>query len=271
MATSTPTHLEPVQEAVLAGDVSAAAAALAPILSRDPSDHEPRYWLASALRMAGDTDGAARALDDARALHAVALTGPMNVDVRRCAHDGAYAEEVANALYSQHHVAAASLFHGMSIAAGHVTPAGLLGYALALQHQGRVEESIQVFEAAVETFPSASVHQFLLYPHLLLKDPRRYADAARRWAALYAPAGEAQPFVNGSSAGRKLRIGYVAPSFATSQVRQFLAPVLAAHDPDRGMTGSTGTTAATPGRLLAPAPCSRCRTSPYSSNCLTAG
>ncbi len=232
MATSSLPPLASARDAVLSGDIAAAASILAPILSSDPSDEEARYWLSSALRMAGDTNGATRALDDARALHAVALARRMGADIQRCASAGAYAEQVANALYAQHHVAAASIFFGMAISAGHVTPTGLLGYGLSLQHQGRVEESIQVFEAAVETFPSAEVHQFLLYPHLLLKDQQRYADAARRWAALYTSAGEARAYANGPSAGRKLRIGYVAPSFAMSQVSQFLAPVFATHDPD---------------------------------------
>jgi len=232
MISPTPAHLGAVREAVLAGDIMVAATALGQILSADPNDYEARYWLASALEMAGDAAGATLALEDARTRHTVALARSIDIDVPRCSRDGPYAEQVANALYSQHHVAMASLFYGMALSAGHVTEPGLLGYGLSLQHQGRVEESIQAFRAAVETFPSSWVHQFLLYPHLLVSDPRRYADEARQWASLYAPAGQPRPFASSPSAGRKLRIGYVAPSFATTQVRQFLAPVFAAHDPD---------------------------------------
>ena len=232
MAMTPPFHLAAAREAVLTGDIEAAATALGPILNSDPADYEARYWLASALQAAGDLEGATKALDDARVLHALALARLAGLDVSRASQDGAYADQAANALYGQHHVTVASVLYGMAISTGAISPQGLLGYGLALQHQGRVEESIQAFQAAVDLYPSPAVHQFLLYPHLLVKDQTRYAEEARRWAALYAPAGAPPPFANSPARGRKLRIGYVAPSFSTTQVRQFLAPVLNAHDPD---------------------------------------
>jgi protein O-GlcNAc transferase len=60
----------------------------------------------------------------------------------------------------------------------------------------------------------------------------RYAAESRRWAALYASdlAPARLAFGNERSAKRRLRIGYVAPSFTKSQLRQFVMPVLEAHD-----------------------------------------
>jgi len=232
MATLAPAHLAAVREAVLAGDIEAAAVALGPILNGDPANHEARYWLASAMRMAGDVAGAAKALDDARVLHALAFAQQEGLDVSRARQDGDYAAQAASVFYSRHQVVVASVLFGMAISAGSVSQQGLLSYGLSLQHQGRAEESILAFQAALDLYPSPAVHQFLLYPQLLLEDQTRYAEEARRWAALHAPGQATASFANPPAAGRKLRVGYVAPSFSTTQVRQFLAPVLHAHDPN---------------------------------------
>jgi predicted O-linked N-acetylglucosamine transferase (SPINDLY family) len=121
---------------------------------------------------------------------------------------------------------------GRAIANGHQSQAGLLTYALSLQHQGRAEEAIRVFRATLDLYPGPAVHQFLLYPHFLVEDgPRRYAAEARAWAERWAPAVGEPQLRNPPLAGRKLRIGYVSPSFSGSQVRQFITPVLEAHDP----------------------------------------
>jgi predicted O-linked N-acetylglucosamine transferase (SPINDLY family) len=114
----------------------------------------------------------------------------------------------------------------MRLSCGELTSHALLSYGLALQHQGRSEEASLVFRAAVETFPSASLHQFLLYPQLLCENgDARFAAEARAWASLYAPAAPAQVHAGGSRKARTLRVGYVAPTFANSQVRQFIAPL----------------------------------------------
>jgi predicted O-linked N-acetylglucosamine transferase (SPINDLY family) len=234
MATPTPPHLTGIERAVLAGDIETAATGLAAALEADPADFEARYWLASALRMAGDEPGAAQALEVARNVHALTLAQSLGVDLQRCASDGAYAEQIAAAFYAQHFVAVASAIYATADqAGGTLTPQARLGHALALQHQGRVSEAISAFRAVLEGQSSPAAQQFLLYPLLLLSDPMAYADEARAWAARHA-AGVAGPAITPPPlADRKLRIGYVAPSFTGTQVRQFIAPVLGAHDPDR--------------------------------------
>jgi len=226
------TTLTTCREALLAGDPRSAAEGLARLVARNPADTEARYWLASALAASGRGEDAGRALEDARTLHGLLAAQRMGVDTRRLGNDGDYAARAARELYAAHHVAMAGVLFGRAIAAGHLSQDALLAFGLALQHQGRAEEAIRVFRAALETYPSAAVHQFMLFPHFHVENgPARYAAEARAWALRWAPEAAAPIFANTPSAGRKLRIGYVAPSFCGTQVRQFITPILESHDP----------------------------------------
>ena len=220
------------QDALFGGDPATAAALLRPLIAEAPALYEARYWLASTLAAAGDAPGASRVLDDARTLHAALTARGMGADIARCRADGAHASEVAAILYDNHHPAMSAEIGGLAVTAGQITQKALLTYSLALMHQGRVEAAIRGFQAAAESFPSAAVHQFLLFPHLFAEDgDRRFSTEARRWAELYAPPPGPRPFAHAGRAGRRLRIGYVAPNFSRCQVRQFMAPVIEAHDP----------------------------------------
>jgi protein O-GlcNAc transferase len=107
----------------------------------------------------------------------------------------------------------------------------LLMYALSLQHQGRAEEAIQVFRAAAELYPGSAAGQFLLLPHFYVQDGiARHAAEARGWIQQHTVQAPEPAFRNPPAGGRKLRVGYVAPSFTQSQVRQFIQPVLESHD-----------------------------------------
>ncbi|HEX3888845.1 MAG TPA: hypothetical protein VHW05_15230 [Phenylobacterium sp.] len=224
--------LQAGREALLSGDPWAAIAIFQAHVLRDPAEPEPRYWLASAKLTAGEPD-ALTALDDARILHTLAVAKTMGADTARCQTDAAYAFQVGRELYAQNIVAMSGVIQGLALAAGQVDAQRLLGYGLALQHQGRPEEASQVFRAAMENFPSAPLHQFLIYPQLLCDDgDARHLAEARAWAALYAPPAFAGPLANPDRVGRKLKVGYVAPSLAKSQARQFIAPLLENHDPD---------------------------------------
>ena len=82
-------------------------------------------------------------------------------------------------------------------------------------------------------YPSAAIDQFGLFPHFMVEDgPSRYAAAARAWAERWAPEAENPVFANPSAEGRRLRVGYVSPAFGALQVRQFITPILEAHDPE---------------------------------------
>src|ERR1700761_5829184 len=230
--TATSANLQAGREALLSGDPWTALAIFQELVLRDPAQPETRYWLASAKLAAGEAD-AFGTLDDARILHTLAQVQAMGADTARCQAEAAYAHQVANELYAQNVVAMSGVIRGLAISAGGVDAQGLLSYGLTLQHQGRPEEASQVFAAATENFPSAALHQFLIYPQMLCDDgDARHLAQASAWAALYAPPVSAGALTNPDRAGRKLRIGYVAPSFARSQARQFIAPLLDNHDPD---------------------------------------
>jgi predicted O-linked N-acetylglucosamine transferase (SPINDLY family) len=220
------------QAALLAGDDAAAIAGYRAQIVAAPANVEARYGLASALAASGDGAAASVALEEARLLQGLLLAKGAGADLARIEADGDYAAAVATELYAAHHIAAASVIWGRAILAGHRSANGLVTYALSLQHQGRAEEAIGVFRAAADLYPSAAVDQFGLFPHFMVENgPARYAAAARAWAERWAPEAENPVFANPRSTGRRLRVGYVSPAFGALQVRQFITPILEAHDP----------------------------------------
>jgi hypothetical protein len=217
------------REALLAGDAETAMAVFADEVARKPTDPEARYWLAAAQWQAGEYAG--DSLNDARTLHALALVRGMGLDIMRLRDEPPFAAEVARMLYGHHLVATASVAWGMALAGGEVDAPALVSYGLSLQHQGRIDEASDIFRVAADSFPSAAIHQFLLFPQVFREDgDRMHAKEARAWAHRWGLAPPPERFANPPLAGRKLRIGYVAPTFAASQLRQFLAPVLENHD-----------------------------------------
>ncbi|MBS0409505.1 MAG: hypothetical protein JSR86_06280 [Proteobacteria bacterium] len=219
------------REALLAGDP---ASALGMLRSQASGGSEVQYWTASALMALGDTAAAGAALDAARTAQTLETIVGMGADIPRLSTDPDYAAQVATKLYAGQNVAMSSAVWDLAVKAGHQSASGWLTHGLALQHQGRAREAITVMRGALERWPSPALHQFMLYPHLLLDDRGQgYAAEARRWAQIHAPAPAAsRPLSRRPLAGRKLRVGYVSPSFARTQIHQFIAPVLEAHDRD---------------------------------------
>jgi predicted O-linked N-acetylglucosamine transferase (SPINDLY family) len=217
-----------------AGDFAAAISHFQTRVMQAPDDFEARYWLASAAGAAGATDEAAGILSDARAVHAQAFLAAGGVDIIRLRTDRAYAFQIGNNCYAQKFMAAATECFGRALDFDNLDSTVMLSYGLSLQHQGRVQEAVDVFTAASEVFAIPSVHQFLLYPLLLVEDraARVFAES-RRWGELYAPAPTEPPptFANPRTAERRLRIGYLGPSFTKNQVAPSTVPVFEAHDP----------------------------------------
>lgn len=219
--------------ALEAGDATAAAEAFLAVAKAQPADHESRYWLYSALVAAGQGASARPFLDEARDLHATSLLRGLGVDTQRFRTDKAYCGAVGLALYEQQQMGAASLALGRSLDFDRLSSQHIASYGLALLHQGRTDEAINVFQVATDSFVSSVIHEFLLYALFHAPDRmQRVADEARRWADQYAAhLTPAEPrFENDRNPGRRLRIGYVGPSFTRNQVAQFLLPVLDAHD-----------------------------------------
>jgi predicted O-linked N-acetylglucosamine transferase (SPINDLY family) len=219
--------------ALAAGDPVDAANQFYSAAQANPIDYESRYWLYSALVAAGEAEAARQFLIDARALHAVAEIRSAGADMARFQRDPAYCAEVGARLYAAGHMGKATIALGRSLDFDNLDPSRMLQYGLSLQHQGRLDEAIEVFTAATETFNRADVHEFLLYA--LFHAPDRMARVsaeARRWSDLHAtPSTPPQArFGNARDAERRLRVGYVGPNITRSQLAQFLLPVLEAHD-----------------------------------------
>jgi predicted O-linked N-acetylglucosamine transferase (SPINDLY family) len=200
-------------------------------------DHPLRaYWLAAALGAAGDWRGHHEALRLARTEHAVAVMESCNVDFARLDSDLAYALQVAETFYAHNHVAVAATAYGRALALPQAPLSALVGYGLAMQHQGRIEEAVAAFSRVCELSGDATVHGFLLYALFYVEDGvRRHAEEARRWAATHYDhlLSQAPDFANPPLQDRPLRLGYVAPVVTSGQLRQFLAPVFEHHDPAR--------------------------------------
>ena len=220
------------ERALLDGDAAGAVALYQARIAAAPADTDARYGLASALAAAGDGAGGGAALEEARTLHGLLIAKGAGADLARMRTDGDYAAAIGAQIYAAQHVATASVVLGRAVAAGHASHTGLLTYGLALQHQARAEEAIAVFRAALQLYPDAGVHQFMLYPHFMVENgPARYAAEARAWAKRWTPEAENPVFELPPLHGRRLRIGYVSPAFGALQVRQFITPILENHDP----------------------------------------
>lgn len=218
--------------AVLGGRAADAVQVLEGLTAAAPANLEALYWLASA-RLAEDPAAGRDALKQARNLHALTLMQQNGADLVRVNDDPAYAAQVGMQLYGHRWVAVAGVAFGAALGTAMSVPE-LLQLGLCLQHQGRAEEAIDAFRIAAEIDPSPGVHQLLLFAMFFGEDGvRRYPAEARRWAERHAkpPAAARRPHPNPPSTGRKLRVGYVAPSFTRSQLSQFIRPVLEAHDP----------------------------------------
>jgi protein O-GlcNAc transferase len=219
--------------ALAAGETARAVDLFRQLASANPTDAESRYWLCSALTAAGDDQAARLALAEARELHAVAVMQSVGVDMVRLQIDKAYSADIGRQLYAAHLMAGASLALGSALEVQNLEPRLMIQYGLSLQHQGRIDEAVNVFTAAAEVFKHPEIHEFLLFPLFHVPDRlRRVSDEARRWARLYAPPQTASesPFANDRGTDRPLRVGYVGPSFTRNQLAQFLIPVLEAHD-----------------------------------------
>jgi len=112
-----------------------------------------------------------------------------------------------------------------------------IGYNLAnaVQDQGRAADAIDIFQATVAKAPGhAKGHGMMLFAvtyHPGLTGEQIFSEF-RRWnamhAARHAPANPVWP--NDRTPGRRLRVGYVSPDFATKSSRHFIEPILVGHD-----------------------------------------
>lgn len=215
------------------GAPSAAAQRLQKVTAREP-DLLALYWLAAALGATGDWQGHRAALNDASTRHALGLIQNSKGDLQRLQKEPAYAEMVGDAFYAKGHVAIAAKAFGIANLGRTPSTLSMIKHGLALQHQGRIDEAVSVFQTVCDMTPNApGARSFLLYSLFFAQDGvRRHAEEAARWSKIYAGVPSRSPdfFTNPPLEGRRLRIGYVAPAVHSTQLRQFLWPVLESHD-----------------------------------------
>ncbi len=195
-----------------------------------------QYVRAAALLAAGEAKAGEAALSQARHLHALDVLRGSGGDIERLAADPAYAFEVGRQFYNAKQMAPAAVAFAHAAA----TSSPLMARAVqlhgeALHYEGRMDEASMSFAAAFGLEPDPLRHSLYLYSLFFVADgTRRHAEEARRWSRLWADqTTPTQPrFAVERRGDRRLRIGYVAPSFTTNQTRHFFQPLLAAHDPD---------------------------------------
>jgi predicted O-linked N-acetylglucosamine transferase (SPINDLY family) len=117
-----------------------------------------------------------------------------------------------------------------AISQGVTDPQFLVHNGLSFQHQGRMDKAFTVFRDAATLHAHMGVMQFYLYACFFMPNGfELYAREARAWAARFGRFA-APPMPRAPLDGRRLRLGYVAPGIIKTQLRQFLTPVLDAHD-----------------------------------------
>ena len=236
LATLTPSlSVAEGRAALAAGDPLGAAQIFAGLAQAEPADPESRYWLYSALAAAGQPGAANAALDDARNLHSIACLRGMGVDMERIKDDRAFCAQTGMQLYAADMMGPASFCLGRALDFEAADAQVMLSYGLSLQHQGRMDEAIEVFRAIAGAFRNPALHQFLVFALFYDRDRNQAVyDEPRRWADLYAAPLHPRhlDFGNPRTLNRRLRVGYFAPSFTRSQAAQFMMPVLDSHDPD---------------------------------------
>lgn len=107
------------------------------------------------------------------------------------------------------------------------------GLGGALLDVSRAPEALEQFRAALRLTKDRGAHSNLVYClGFVSDDPREPLNEARSWAANFATplASEARPCENTLEPERKLRVGYVGPTFRDHCQAFFLDPLLRHHD-----------------------------------------
>ncbi|MBI1684961.1 O-linked N-acetylglucosamine transferase family protein [Caulobacter hibisci] len=220
---------------LLAGEPAAAEALLAPLAARNGDDVQVHYFHAAALLGIGEEARARQAFETAWMNHAFTVMGENEIALDRVARDAAYALEVGRLFYGEDYVGVAAAACGCALNDATVAAnEGLFVYGQSLHHAGRIEAALGAFDKALALTGASYLSGFVLYSLMFAKDGlNRQAETARRWGEVMRKVAPAAPtFPPAWDGQRKLRVGYVAPSFA-NQLRHFTGPLFDNHDADR--------------------------------------
>ena len=238
----------------MAGRLADAAAHLVKHLADDPADADALTHLSDVHRRRGrlsDAEAAAReALEAAphNAAAANALGNALSAQHRLKEAEAAFSEAIAampghaealnnRALVLMRLGRLAAAERDMRSAVALRPDLSEIGFNLAnaLQDQGRIAEAIEIFRDTLAKAPGhAKGHGMMLFAvtyHPGLTAEQIFAEF-RRWnemhAARHAPTNPVWP--NDRTPGRRLRVGYVSPDFASKSSRHFIEPILVGHD-----------------------------------------
>ena len=227
--------LQTAKVALLAGDATLAERLTAPLVAEHGDRIDLNYLRAATLAALGDGSDTRVHIEAAWLSHAVIMLEEHDIDVARMAAEPAYAIQVAMMFYREGYVGPAALACGLAINDLKIAAeGGLFLYGQILQHHGRIEAALSAYDRALTVSGADHLPGFILYALFFARNGvERHSALARQWGesiARFTPSGPV--FKITPIEGRKLRIGYVAPSFTRNQTRQFVLPVFEGHDPD---------------------------------------
>ncbi|WBT38303.1 O-linked N-acetylglucosamine transferase, SPINDLY family protein [Hyphomicrobium sp. DMF-1] len=238
----------------VAGRLADAAACIVKHLSEDPADIDSGCYLSDVQRRLGrltDAEATARAVLKAKPRHAAAnnaLGNALSAQQRLREAEDAFSEAIAakpDHAEAFNNRALVLMRRGQLVAAERDLRQALalrpdlteIGFNLAnsLQDQGRVAEAIEIFQATLAKAPGhPKGHGMMLFAvtyHPGLTGDQIFAEF-RRWSEVHADRHAPKNCVwpNDRTPGRRLRVGYVSPDFATKSSRHFIEPILVGHD-----------------------------------------
>ncbi|MDA5192524.1 O-linked N-acetylglucosamine transferase, SPINDLY family protein [Govanella unica] len=221
--------------AFAAGDPVIARQMLAAALRLAPKDYNLQYLQSIMLGACGEPRLAEVAFETATQAqiddHLERLLGDGYAAFQETA---AKLRELGMALYQKNQMSLAGDCFRQSIRKdpGNFEAWKMLG--LALQHQGRSDEAVNVFRTALQFWSSnAMLHSMLHYA--LCFGPRDHHELmieGQRWNAAHAAARMPRPLQHGNDRNpdRRLKIGYFSSIFSQHQLSYFLEPVFSNHD-----------------------------------------
>jgi predicted O-linked N-acetylglucosamine transferase (SPINDLY family) len=191
------------------------------------------YIRYAALLAEGEPVEARRVRDAASLTHVLSQLVVEGIDAARMARDPAYALSVARQLYIDQRMAAAVIALNCALNAPHVTADVLHFRGQAEHYLGRPEEAVATFRRLLNVHPAPYVHSFIANNLFFVEDNvRRQAEEAKafndRWTPSCRPLRK--PLANPLATDRKLRIGYLGPTYTVGLMKSFLHPLLENHD-----------------------------------------
>lgn len=222
-------------EFLLAGDPLSAEALITPLAKANPDDIQTHYIHAAVMGGLGSSAGMRQALETAWMNHAFVTIQNHDISLERLASDAPFALNIGRLFYREDYVGVAAAACGCALN-DQATAAdeGLFVYGQALHHSGRIEAALAAFDKALTLTAAPYLSGFILYSLMFAQNGlQRQADTARLWGEVMRRVKPETPVFQPPWDGkRKLRVGYLAPSF-DNQLRHFTTPVFEAHDRER--------------------------------------